>query len=116
LFRTRTSNQPNKNIPLKEVTTPNLPPETFKFVVESIFTIKGRGTTLTGKIESGAAQTGQTINIKTPSGETLTSTIAGIEAFRKQLTQASAGESVGLVVQNLGKDQIPKDSVITGLV
>jgi len=109
LFAPKTS----KISPEKEINTPIMPIQDFQFTVADVFSIKGRGTTATGEVTFGIAQVGQSVQIKSESGMPVISKITGIEAFRKQLTQAKAGEKVGLVLESVSQDKVAKGSIIT---
>ncbi|MFD2839902.1 EF-Tu/IF-2/RF-3 family GTPase [Populibacterium corticicola] len=78
------------------------PMQPFTFQVEDIFTITGRGTVFTGRVETGTAQVGQRINLNI-SGETFPAVITGIERFRKRSSTAGAGDSVGILVKQLDR-------------
>ncbi|MCL2570392.1 MAG: EF-Tu/IF-2/RF-3 family GTPase [Firmicutes bacterium] len=80
----------------------------FRMIVEDIFSITGRGTVLTGQIESGQIRVGDTVLIN----NNLRGKITGVEAFRRTLTEAQAGEKVGLLI-NLNRNQISRGDVIT---
>jgi len=103
----------SKNSPEKEINAPVMPVQDFEFNVQDAFTIKGRGTVVTGEVTFGIAQVGQSVQIKSESGMPVISKITGIEAFRKQLTQAKAGEKVGLVLESVSQDKVAKGSIIT---
>jgi elongation factor Tu len=71
--------------------------------VEDVFTITGRGTVATGRIETGIANTGDPVEIIGMGAEKLTSTITGVEMFRKILDRGS-GDNVGLLLRGVDKD------------
>jgi elongation factor Tu len=64
--------------------------------VEDVFSITGRGTVATGRIETGIANTGDAVEIIGMGAEKLTSTITGVEMFRKILDRGEAGDNVGI--------------------
>ena len=88
-------------------------PAGFRMTVSDVFSIKGRGTVVTGTVESGTVSTGDTVHLTRADGSTRDVTIDGIEAFRKMLKVANAGDVVGLLVRRLARDDIAKDDVLT---
>ncbi|MBO5351982.1 MAG: hypothetical protein J6A77_01665 [Lachnospiraceae bacterium] len=84
----------------------------FRFVVEDVFTITGRGTVVTGKVISGMVHTGDTVILQRVDGSESKVTITGIEAFRKLLDAASVGEHVGLFLRNVAKNEIGKNDIL----
>jgi len=93
-----------------------LPPravdQPFLMPVEDVFSITGRGTVATGRIERGRILTGDAVDIIGLSFETLKSTITGVEMFRKILDEGEAGDNVGLLLRGVEKDQIKRGMVI----
>ena len=85
----------------------------FRFTVEDVFTIKGRGTVVTGPIESGSVSKGGTVRQTRPDGSTRDVTITGIEMFRKIVDTANAGDNVGLLLRDLGRDDIGRGDVLS---
>ena len=85
----------------------------FKMTVEDIFTIRGRGTVLTGKIESGVLKVGDEVTLKSQTGSKKT-VVTGIESFRKALKEAKAGDNVGVLVRDVTKDDVKRGDVLTG--
>ena len=88
-------------------------PAGFRMTVSDVFSIKGRGTVVTGTVESGTVSTGDTVRLTRADGSTRDVTVDGIEAFRKVLKVANAGDVVGLLVRRLARDDIAKDDVLT---
>lgn len=84
----------------------------FLMPVEDVFTITGRGTVATGRIETGIAHVGDAVEIIGMSSEKLTSTITGVEMFRKLLDEGEAGDNVGLLLRGIDKNQIRRGMVI----
>jgi elongation factor Tu len=80
--------------------------------VEDVFTITGRGTVATGRIETGVANTGDPVEIIGMGAEKLTSTITGVEMFRKILDRGEAGDNVGLLLRGVDKADIKRGMVI----
>ena len=84
----------------------------FLMPVEDVFSITGRGTVATGRIESGIINTGDPVDIVGMGDEKLTSTITGVEMFRKILDRGEAGDNVGLLLRGIEKDDIRRGMVI----
>ncbi|KXX67663.1 elongation factor Tu [Flammeovirga sp. SJP92] len=83
----------------------------FLMPVEDVFSITGRGTVATGRIEKGVANTGDAVEIL-GLGEKLTSTITGVEMFRKILDRGEAGDNVGILLRGIDKADIKRGMVI----
>jgi len=92
--------------PLREVDKDFLMP------IEDVFSITGRGTVATGRIETGIANTGDTVDIIGMGAEKLTSTITGIEMFRQILDRGEAGDNAGILLRGIDKEQIKRGMVI----
>ncbi len=84
----------------------------FLMPVEDVFTITGRGTVVTGRIERGIVKTGETVDIIGIREAKQTSTITGVEMFRKILDEGRAGENVGLLLRGTKKDDVERGMVI----
>jgi len=84
----------------------------FLMPVEDVFSITGRGTVATGRIETGVANTGDPVDIIGMGAEKLTSTITGVEMFRKILDRGEAGDNVGILLRGIAKDEIRRGMVI----
>ncbi|MEQ8850917.1 MAG: elongation factor Tu [Phycisphaerales bacterium] len=84
----------------------------FLMCVEDVFSIKGRGTVATGRIERGVMKVGDTCEIVGLSTENKTSTITGVEMFNKTLEQGQAGDNVGCLLRGVEKDDIERGQVI----
>jgi elongation factor Tu len=84
----------------------------FLMPVEDVFSITGRGTVATGRIETGVANTGDAVDIIGMGAEKLTSTITGVEMFRKILDRGEAGDNVGLLVERYRQNEIKRGMVI----
>jgi elongation factor Tu len=84
----------------------------FLMPVEDVFSITGRGTVATGRIETGVANTGDAVDIIGFGDEKLTSTITGVEMFRKILDRGEAGDNVGLLLRGVDKAAIRRGMVI----
>ena len=79
----------------------------FMMSVEDVFTITGRGTVATGRIERGKVKVGEEIEI-VGLGETMKTTVTGVEMFRKNLDEGIAGDNVGLLLRGIEKDQVQR--------
>jgi elongation factor Tu len=79
--------------------------------VEDVFSITGRGTVATGRIERGVVKVGEEVEI-VGLGQTSKTTVTGVEMFRKQLDQGMAGDNVGLLLRGVEKDAIERGHVI----
>lgn len=84
----------------------------FLMPIEDVFSITGRGTVATGRIEMGVANTGDAVDIIGMGAEKLTSTVTGVEMFRKILDRGEAGDNVGILLRGIDKDQIKRGMVI----
>ena len=83
----------------------------FLMSVEDVFTISGRGTVATGRIERGIVNTGEEVEI-TGIRETQKTTVTGVEMFRKTLDEGRAGDNVGLLLRGVKRDDIERGQVI----
>jgi elongation factor Tu len=93
-------------MPIRDIDKPFLMP------VEDVFTITGRGTVATGRIEAGIANTGDPVEIIGMGAEKLTSTITGIEMFRQILDRGEAGDNAGILLRGIAKEDIKRGMVI----
>ena len=93
-------------LPPREIDKPFLMP------VEDVFTITGRGTVATGRIETGVINSGESVDILGMGDLKLTSTVTGVEMFRKILDRGEAGDNVGLLLRGIEKAQIKRGMVI----
>ncbi|HIB78553.1 MAG TPA: elongation factor Tu, partial [Flavobacteriales bacterium] len=84
----------------------------FLMSIEDVFTITGRGTVATGRIETGIINTGDDVDIIGMQDEKIKSTITGVEMFRKILDRGEAGDNVGLLLRGLDKSDIKRGMVI----
>ena len=85
----------------------------FLMPVEDVFSITGRGTVATGRIETGIIHVGDAVEIIGLGAEKLTSTVTGVEMFRKLLDEGEAGDNVGLLLRGIDKNEIKRGMVIT---
>jgi len=84
----------------------------FLMPVEDVFSITGRGTVATGRIETGVINTGDPVDIIGMGAEKLKSVVTGVEMFRKILDTGEAGDNVGLLLRGIDKDEIRRGMVI----
>ncbi|AUC75549.1 MULTISPECIES: elongation factor Tu [unclassified Olleya] len=92
--------------PVRDMDKPFLMP------IEDVFSITGRGTVATGRIETGVGNTGDAVEIIGMGAEKLTSTITGIEMFRQILDRGEAGDNAGILLRGIEKSQISRGMVI----
>ena len=92
--------------PIRDTEKPFLMP------IEDVFTITGRGTVATGRIETGVCNTGDPVEIIGMGAEKLTSTITGIEMFRQILDRGEAGDNAGILLRGVAKEDIKRGMVI----
>jgi elongation factor Tu len=91
--------------PVRELDKPYLMP------VEDVFTITGRGTVVTGRIERGVVKVGDELEI-VGLGETRTTTCTGVEMFRKLLDQGQAGDNVGVLLRGTKREEVERGMVL----
>jgi len=84
----------------------------FLMPVEDVFSIKGRGTVVTGRIETGIIKVGDQVEIVGIVEDAQTTTITGVEMFHKQFDSAEAGMNVGLLLRGIEKDQVERGQVL----
>ncbi len=89
------------------------PDSLFRMIVNDVFFIRGRGTVVTGQIESGTLNIGDEIYLRR-SNSSRKVTVNGIEMFRKLLDQAKAGDNVGVLLRDLTKQEVEKGDVLLG--
>ncbi len=97
----------DKNIPLppRDVDKP------FAMPIEDIFSISGRGTVVTGRIERGKVKVGEEVEI-VGFRPTMKKTVTGVEMFRKLLDEGMAGDNVGLLLRGTEKDEVERGQVL----
>jgi elongation factor Tu len=98
----------DKDIPIP----PRMTELPFLMPVEDVFSITGRGTVATGRIERGIINSGDSVDILGMGAEGLKSTVTGVEMFRKILDRGEAGDNVGLLLRGIDKEQIRRGMVI----
>ena len=93
-------------LPKRDVDKPFLMP------VEDVFSITGRGTVATGRIEQGVIKVGEPVDIIGLGAEKLKSVVTGVEMFRKLLDRGEAGDNAGLLLRGIDKDDIRRGQVV----
>jgi elongation factor Tu len=83
----------------------------FLMPVEDVFSISGRGTVVTGRIERGVIKVGETIEI-VGIKDTQTTTVTGVEMFRKEMEQGEAGDNCGILLRGIGKEEVERGQVL----
>ena len=91
--------------PLENATTTG----NFYFIVDDVFTITGRGTVVTGKVDSGEVHIGDTVSIS----ERMSSEVVGIEMFRKTADSAREGDTCGILLKGINRNDIHKGDYLT---
>ena len=94
-------------LPVRAVDKPFLMP------VEDVFSITGRGTVATGRIETGVIKVGDEVQLIGLGSEGKKSVVTGVEMFRKLLDQGEAGDNVGLLLRGIDKDEVKRGMVLT---
>jgi elongation factor Tu len=92
--------------PVREKDKPFLMP------VEDVFTIKGRGTVVTGRVERGTLKRGEEVAIIGLRDEIMKTTVTGIEMFHKELDQAEAGDNAGILLRGIERDDVQRGMVL----
>ncbi|MEJ2262247.1 MAG: elongation factor Tu [Anaerolineales bacterium] len=92
--------------PVREMDKP------FMMPVEDVFSIKGRGTVVTGRIERGVIKVGEPVEIVGLRDKSMNSVITGVEMFHKTLDQGQAGDNVGLLLRGIDRDEVERGMVI----
>jgi elongation factor Tu len=85
--------------------------KTFLMAIEDVFSITGRGTVATGRIERGVVKVGESVEI-VGLADTQTTTITGIEMFQKTLDEGFAGDNVGILLRGVTREQIERGMVL----
>ena len=85
----------------------------FSMTIEDVFAITGRGTVVTGRVASGMVRVGMPVTVTTAAG-TLSSTVTGIEQFRKKMDTAAAGENVGLLLDGVTREVVARGDTLHG--
>lgn len=93
--------------PIRDIEKPLLMP------IEDVFTIPGRGTVVTGRIERGIVKAGQTIQLVGIHKEIKETVCTGVQMFRKDLDEGRAGENVGLLLRGVKREEVERGQVVT---
>ena len=86
----------------------------FRMTIADVFFIKGRGTVVIGQVESGTLKVGDEINLARASGSPRAVTVTGIEQLRKLLTEAQAGDNIGVLLRGVEKKDVQQGDVLLG--
>jgi len=92
--------------PVRELDKP------FLMAVEDVFSISGRGTVATGRIERGRVKVGEEVELVGITKETSKTVVTGVEMFRKELEDGQAGDNVGLLLRGVDKEKIERGQVL----
>ena len=92
--------------PVRDLDKPFLMP------VEDVFSIKGRGTVVTGRVERGKVKVNETVEIVGIHEKTTSTVVTGVEMFRKLLDEGQAGDNVGLLLRGIEKDDVERGQVV----
>ena len=85
----------------------------FRMTIQDVFAIRGRGTVVTGQVESGTLQVGDAVKIETQV-DTIETVVTGIEMFRRSIKQAGAGDTVGVFLRDVTRDDVQRGDVLMG--
>ena len=84
----------------------------FMMPIEDVFSIKGRGTVVTGRIDRGVIKVGEPVEIVGLSEKTMSTVVTGVEMFHKILDNGQAGDNVGLLLRGIDRDQVERGQVV----
>jgi elongation factor Tu len=93
--------------PVRDLDKPFLMP------IEDVFSIEGRGTVVTGRVERGAVKIGEEVSIVGMQAETMKTTVTGVEMFNKNLDRAQAGDNAGVLLRGTKKDEVQRGMVLS---
>jgi elongation factor Tu len=93
--------------------TPMPTDPTFRMTVQDVFSIKGRGTVVAGRIENGTITVGDEIRIQ-GKNSTKIAVASGVEVRRKVATNAKAGDDVGILMKDISKEDVQQGDILTG--
>jgi elongation factor Tu len=85
----------------------------FRMTIVGVFTIKGRGSVITGRVEDGVINVGDDVYFKSPSGVKKT-VVKGLEASQKLITQAQMGDTIGVLVEGVEREEIKRGDILSG--
>ena len=86
----------------------------FRLPVDDVFSIQGRGTVVTGRIEAGTVRVGLPVQVVRGAGVIVTTKVTGVEMFRKVLDTATVGDDVGLLLADVTKEQVQQGDLVQG--
>ncbi len=92
--------------PVREIDKP------FMMPIEDVFSIKGRGTVVTGRVERGVVKVGDPVEIVGLRPKVLTSVVTGVEMFHKTLDQGQAGDNIGILLRGIDRDEVERGMVV----
>jgi elongation factor Tu len=84
----------------------------FLMAIEDVFSIEGRGTVATGRVERGVVKVGEEVEIVGLSGAPTKTTCTGVEMFRKEMTEGRAGDNVGCLLRGIKREEIQRGQVL----
>jgi elongation factor Tu len=84
----------------------------FMMSVEDVFSIKGRGTVVTGRVDRGKVNTGEAVDIVGLRDKSMSSVVTGVEMFHKTLDEGQAGDNLGLLLRGVDRDEVERGMVI----
>jgi len=93
--------------PVRDLDKPFLMP------IEDVFSIEGRGTVVTGRVDRGSVKIGEEVAIVGMGTEVMKTTVTGVEMFNKQLDQAQAGDNAGILLRGTKKDEVQRGQVLS---
>ena len=91
----------------------SLPVGSFGMTVEDVFSITGRGTVVTGRVQAGTVTVGEQVLLSRAGQPLLQVEVTGVEMFRKTVRTATAGDNVGLLLRGVAKDQVVRGDVLS---
>ena len=86
----------------------------FRMTVDDVFTIAGRGTVVTGRVEAGTVAKGSTVRLTRGDGSSRDVEVSGVEMFRKVVDTATVGDNVGLLLRGVDRDDVGTGDVLSG--
>ena len=84
----------------------------FMMSVEDVFSIKGRGTVVTGRVDRGQVKTGENVDIVGLRDKSMSTVVTGVEMFHKTLDEGQAGDNVGLLLRGIDRDEVERGMVV----
>ena len=95
------------------IPTPDRPKDQpFLMPIEDVFSISGRGTVVTGRVERGIIKVGEEVEIVGIKEETTKTTVTGVEMFRKLLDEGEAGDNIGALIRGVGREDVERGQVL----